>query len=45
MLKKKKRLLYREGLYHCRAPMADTAKWSVDDWCHWIDENGTWLGH
>jgi len=43
VLRKVKRKLYREGLYSCRPPSADTASWTVDDWCHWIDENGQWL--
>lgn len=42
MLKKTKRLLYREGKYSCRLPQGDTSKWSVEQWCEWIDEHGTW---
>ncbi len=44
MLKKTKRRLYREGLYSCRVPDADSSKWTVDQWCEWIDENGSWWG-
>jgi len=42
MLKKTKRQLYREGKYSCLLPQGDTTKWSVDHWCEWIDEHGTW---
>lgn len=37
MLKKVKRRLYKEGRYLCQLPKCDTTKWSVDDWCNWID--------
>ncbi|MJR14575.1 hypothetical protein CGZ52_18205 [Escherichia coli] len=42
MLKKVKRRLYKEGRYSCQLPKCDTTKWSVDDWCNWIDRYGTW---
>ncbi|HCT3941872.1 TPA: hypothetical protein OTT41_000519 [Escherichia coli] len=42
MLKKVKRRLYKKGRYSCQLPKCDTTKWSVDDWCNWIDRYGTW---
>ena len=42
MLKKTKRLLYAQGAYSCRVPDGDTSTWTVNQWCDWIDANGTW---
>ena len=42
MLQATKKRLYKEGLYSCRGPQGDTTKWTIKQWCDWIDEHGTW---
>lgn len=42
MLKSVKREKYKSGQYSCRLPQCDTTLWTVQNWCDWIDVNGTW---
>lgn len=38
-----KKELYKQGLYSCDTPKADTTKWGIAEWVYYIDSHGSWL--